>query len=91
MDDLMWIILDNLYGWAMSQKMPVDGFWWVENTSQLSKEFIGNYNEDSDEGCFLEIDVQYPKTLRNLHNDFPFLTKRMKIERAEKLVANLHD
>ena len=49
------------------------------------------YNEYNDEGYFIEVDVQYPENLHNLHNDLPFLTERMKIEKVEKLVANLHD
>ena len=42
----------------MSQKLSVDGFKWVENTSQFNKDFIKNYNEDNDRGHFLEVDVQ---------------------------------
>ena len=74
----------------MSQKLPVAGFKWVKNTLQFSKDFIGNYNEDSDERYFLELDVQYPEKLRELR-DSPFLLERMKIEKFSKLVANLHD
>ena len=44
----------------MSQKLPVDGCKWVKNTSQLNKDFIENYDEDSDEGYFVKYDVQYP-------------------------------
>ena len=50
-----------------------------------------NYYDESDEEYFLEVDVKYPKNLHNLQNDLPFLTERMKIEKIEKLVANLHD
>ena len=39
----------------------------------------------------LEVDVQYLEKVHELHNDLPFLPERMKIEKAEKLVANLHD
>ena len=46
-----WAV-NNLYRWAMSQMLPVDGFKWVENTSQFSKAFIENYNEHSDMGYF---------------------------------------
>ena len=42
----------------MSQKLPVDGFKWFEDTSQINKNYIENYNKDSDKGCSLEIDVQ---------------------------------
>ena len=45
------------------------------------KDFIKNCNEDSDEGYFLEINVQYPEKLRDLHNDLPFLPERIKIEK----------
>ena len=48
-------------------------------------------NEESDEGYFLEVDVQYLEKLRELHNDLPFLPERMKIEKVGKLVANVHD
>ena len=50
-----------------------------------------NYNEQSDEGYLLEVDVQYRENLYELPNDLPFLLERMKIEIVEKLVANLHD
>ena len=55
--------------------------------SEFDEIFIKSYNEESDKGYFFEVDVQY---LENLHN-LPFLPERMKIEKFEKLVANLHD
>ena len=64
---------------------------WIENTSQFNENFVKNYNEESDEGYFLEVDVQYPEKLHETHNDLPFLLERMKIEKVEKLVTNLHD
>ena len=36
--------------WTIYQRFPVDGFKWVENTSQSIEDFIENYNKDSDEG-----------------------------------------
>ena len=83
--------VNNLYGWAMLQKLPVNNFEWIKDTSQFNEDFIKNYNEESDEGYFLEVDVQYLEKLHELHNDLPFLPERMKIEKVEKLVANLHD
>ena len=56
--------LNNLYGWAMSQKLPVYKFEWINDTFQLNGDFIRNYNEESDEGYFLEGDVQYPEKLK---------------------------
>ena len=83
--------VNNLYGWVMSQKLSVNIFEWIKDTSQFNEDFIKNYNEESDEGYFLEVDVQYLEKLHELHNDLPFLPERMKIEKVEKLVANLHD
>ena len=50
---------NNLYGWAISQKLPVNNFKWIKDTSQFNEDFIKNYDQESDEGYFLEIDVQY--------------------------------
>ena len=83
--------VNSLYGWAMSQKLLVNNFEWIKDTSQFNEDFIKNYNEESDEGYFLEVDVQYLEKLHELHNDLPFLPERMKIEKVKKLVANLHD
>ena len=50
-----------------------------------------SYNKKSDEGHFLQVDVQYLQKLRELHNDLLISPERMKIGKVEKLVANLHD
>ena len=75
----------------MSQKLPVNNFEWIKDTSQFNEDFIKNYNEEIDEGYFLEFNVQYIEKLYEIYNDLPFLPERMKIEKLEKLVANLHD
>ena len=75
----------------MSQKLPVNGFKWVEDTSRINEEFIKNYNENNNKGYILEVDVKYLKTLHYLHSDLPFLPKRMKIDKCKKLVCNLHN
>ena len=83
--------VNKLYVWTMSQKLPVNNFEWIKDTSQFNENFRKNYNEESDEGCFLEADAQYLEKVHELHNDLPFLPERMKIEKFEKLVANLHN
>ena len=75
----------------MFQKLHLCGFKWDEKTSQFNEKFIKFYSEDSDIGYFIEADVQYPEKLYELHNDLPFSPERMKIEKVEKFVANLHD
>ena len=77
------------YGWAMSQKLSVNGFKLVKNTYQFNEDFIKGCNKERDEGYLLEVDVQYPEKLHDLYNDLPFLLERMKIQKVEKLVANL--
>ena len=46
---------NNLYGWAMSQKLPVNGFKWVKKLTKFDKRFIKNYDENSNLGSFLEV------------------------------------
>ena len=75
----------------MSQKLPVNNFEWIKDTSLFNRDFVKNYNEESDEGYFLEVDVHCMEKLHELHNDLPFLPERIKMEKFEKLVANLHD
>ena len=62
--------VNNLCSWEMPQKFPVNNFEWTEDTSQFNEGFMKNYNEESDEGYFLEIDLQYPEKIHELHNDF---------------------
>ena len=60
---------NNLYGYAMSKKLPVDGFEWVEYLSTIDEGFIKNYDGDSNVGYFIEADIDYPKELHNKHSD----------------------
>ena len=86
---IQYLDANNLYGWAMSQKLPVNDFKWIEDTSTINEEFIKNCDENNDKGYILEVDVKYPKRLHKLHSDLPFLPKRMKIDTCKKLVCNL--
>ena len=71
---LIYLDANNLYGWAMSQKLPVNGFKWVKKLSRFNEIFIRNYDENSDKGYFLEVDVDYLKKLFDLHKDFTIFT-----------------
>ena len=83
--------VNNLYGWAVSQKLPVSHFKWVKRTFQFNRDFMKNLNEDIDEGYFFEVGVQYPEILYELHNELPSLLERMKIEKVGNVVLNLSD
>ena len=87
----MYLDANNLYGWEMSQKLPVNHFEWVEELSEFDEPFIKNYDENSNKGYFLEVVVEYPKNLFSLHSDLPFLPERKKIEKCKKLLCNIHD
>ena len=68
----------------MSQKRPRNGFKWVEN-------FIKKYDENSNKGYFLEVDIDYPKQLFDLHKDLPFLHESKKVNKVGKLVSDIED
>ena len=72
--------VNNLYGWVMSHKLPLNNFEWIEDAPQFSKDFIKNYNEECDDGYFLEVDLKYLEKLHEFHNNLLFLPERMKIE-----------
>ena len=88
---LEYLDANNLYGGPMSEPLPVDDFDWVEDLSKIDEDFIKNYERNSDKGYILEVDVQYPKYLHDLHGDILFLLERMKIDKCSKLVCNLYD
>ena len=93
----MFLDAKNLYGWAMSQNFPVNGFKWVKNLSRIKEHFMKNYDGNSDKEYLLEVDVEYPKNLFNgvalngnafkLHSDLPFLPERNKIKNVISLFA----
>ena len=88
---IQYLDANNLYGWAMSKKLPVNGFRWLnsDEINEINEDFIKNYNENDDKGYILEVDVKYPKRLHELHSDLPFLSERTEINKCTKLVCNL--
>ena len=56
---IMYKDYNNLYGEGMSQKLPVDGFKWVEDLSVIDEDFIKNYDENSDVGYIIKADIKY--------------------------------
>ena len=74
---LIYADCNNLYGKAMLEKLPVDGFEWVEDLSTIDEYFIKNHDEDSNVGYFIKADIKCSKELHSLHSDLPFLPERM--------------
>ena len=77
---IMYLGAYNLYEWTISQKLQVNSFKWKNMCLNLLQRFIKKYNEHCHIGFILEIDVEYSKRLKNLHNDPPFLPERMLID-----------
>ena len=88
---IQYLDANNLYGWAMSKKLPVNGFKWLDSdkVNEINEEFIKKYNENDNKGYIFEVDVKYPKRLHKLHSDLPFLSERMEVNKCKKLVCNL--
>ena len=75
---IQYLDANNLYGCAMSKKLPVNGFKWIDN-DEINEEFTKNYNENNNKGYILEVDFKHLKRLHELHSDLPFLPERMKM------------
>ena len=82
-----------LYGWKMSQKLPVNGFKWIEQKklSKFNEEFIKNHDENGSIGYLLEVDIDYRKGLFNLYEDLSFLPESKKVNKVEKLICSIED
>ena len=79
---IQYLDANNLYGWAMSKSLPTHGFKWMKD-SEL------NIWEKTP--CILEVDLEYPKELHDLHNDYPLAPEQIKVNKTEKLTPNLWD
>ena len=87
----MYVDAINLYGKAMSKKLPIDNFKWETDLSIFTSDFIRNYDLNSDKGYVFYADIIYPKELYELRKDLPFLPDRMEVNKVNKLVASVHD
>ena len=85
---IMYLDANNLYGWAMSEKMPYKDFKWVEDVKSIPLEKMLS---DEDLGYVLEVDLEYPVELHDLHNDYPLAPEPMVINKVEKLTPNLNN
>ena len=75
---IMYLDANNLYGWALSQYLPTGNFKWMTD-KELSKINLGKYELDSKEGLILEVDLEYPKELHDLHNEYPIAPEKVKV------------
>ena len=87
---LMYLDENNLYGCAMSMKLPTHGFKWLTG-GEIEKIYENRHNLNKIP-CILEVDLEYPKKLHDLHNDYPLCPEKVKCKNGvEKLIPNLRD
>ena len=89
---IMYLDANNLYGWAMSQYLPTGGFRWMTE-KQIQKVNMAACAEDRKKGMILEVDLEYPKELHELHNDYPLAAEKMKVtkEMLSPYCKNIHE
>ena len=77
---IIYLDANNLYGWAMSQRMPSGGFRWESDLSRFTADYIKKLDEDEMQGFVLEVDLEYPPNLHDDHNDYPLAVERFDIK-----------
>ena len=89
---LMYLDVNNLYGCGMSEKLPTHGFKWL-SCGEMKKLFNNQVLQVWEKiPCILEVDLEYPENLHDLHNDYPFCPERVECKNGvEKLIPNLRD
>jgi len=83
---IQYLDANNLYSWTMSQQLPVSNFKW------MTESHLENWREISSQegrGCILEVDLEYPKELHDLHKDYPLAPERIVVNKLEKLIPTL--
>ena len=75
---IMYLDANNLYGWAMCRYLPTGGFRWLKE-QEIEDLDLSEYTKDSEKGIILEVDLEYPKELHDLHNDYPLAPEKIKV------------
>ena len=90
---IQYLDANNLYGWAMSQNLPTHGFKWMKNiTKETLMEILEKANHSMSnrgrKGYIFEVDLEYPSTLWEEHNDYPLAPEKMIVNGVEKLICH---
>ena len=79
---IIYLDANNLYGWAIFKPLPTYGFKWMTESELKSWRNVT---------CILEVNLEYPKELHNLHNDYPLAPETIKVNKVNKLIPSLYD
>ena len=91
---IQYLDANNLYGWAMSQSLPTNGFKWIKDLTKakvihiLEKVNCSMTNPIKKTGYIFEVDLEYPHDLWKSHNDYPFAPEKLKVNGVEKLISH---
>ena len=83
---IQYLDANNLYGWAMTQKLPTHGFKWID--VDISSVLKLLEKKDTNQGYIFEVDLDYPSSLWKSHNDYPLAPERVKIDKVDKLICS---
>ena len=83
---IQFLDANNLYGWAMSQKLPTQCFKWID--VDIPKVLKLLETKDTNQGFIFEVDLEYPSSLWKSHNDYPLAPERIKIDKVDKLICS---
>jgi hypothetical protein len=89
---IIYLDANNLYGWAMCQKLPMSNFEMICIPPKFQEQFINKilkHDSDSKYGYILEVDLVYPDSLHDYHNDYPLAPEKLTIDKQTKLIPNL--
>ena len=92
---IQYLDANKLYGWAMSQSLPINGFKWIKDITKDTLMSIldkANYSminpKKGDKGYIFEVDLEYPSELWDTHNDYPLAPERLNVNGVEKLISH---
>ena len=83
---IQYLDANNLYGSAMSQKLPTHGFKWIDVDKTSVLKLLEK--KDTNQGFIFEVDLEYPSSLWKSHNDYPLAPERIKIDKVDKLICS---
>ena len=83
---IQYLDANNLYGWAMTQKLPTHGFKWIDVDKSSVLRLLEK--KDTNQGFIFEVDLDYPRSLWKSHNDYPLAPERIKIDKIDKLICS---